>query len=55
MLNLQKKELILTIGKENKKNVSHFNDFFKSGRIRIFAYNYSLLTISPNLNTITIN
>ena len=49
------KELILTIGKENKKNVSHFNDFFKSGRIRIFAYNYSLLTISPNLNTITIN
>ena len=49
------KELILKVGKENKTNTTHFNDFFKSARIRIFAYNYSLLTISPNLNTITIS
>lgn len=54
MLN-DNKELILTIGKENKINQSHFNNFFKSGRLRIFAYSYSLLTVSPNLNTITIN
>ena len=48
------KELILTIGKENKINSTHFNNFYKSGRLRLFAYNYSLLTISPNLNTVTI-
>ena len=48
------KELILSIGKENKINAIHFNKFFKSGRLRLFAYNYSLLTISPSLNTVTI-
>ena len=48
------KELILTIGKENKINSTHFNNFYKSGRLRLFAYNYSLLTISPNLNTVTV-
>lgn len=49
------KELILTVGKENKINPTHFNNFYKSGRLRIFAYNYSLLTISSNLNTVTIS
>lgn len=53
MLN-DNKELILSIGKENKINQSHFNNLFKSGRLRIFAYSYSLLTVSPNLNTVTI-
>ena len=48
------KELILTVGKENKINTSYFNNFFKNARLRIFAYNYSLLTISPQLNTITL-
>lgn len=48
------KELILSIGKENKISATHFNNFYKSGRIRLFAYNYSLLTISPSLNTVTI-
>ena len=48
------KELILNIGKENKINPTYFNNFYKSGRLRLFAYNYSLLTISPNLNTVTI-
>ena len=48
------KELILTIGKENKINSTYFNNFYKSGRLRLFAYNYSLLTISPNLNTVTV-
>lgn len=49
------KELILKVGKENKTNTIHFNDFYKSGRLRIFAYNYSLLTVSPNLNTVTVS
>jgi hypothetical protein len=49
------KELILKVGKENKANTTHFNDFYKSGRLRIFAYNYSLLTVSPNLNTVTVS
>tara|TARA_Y100000591_G_scaffold131694_1_gene112848 strand:+ start:20610 stop:22232 length:1623 start_codon:yes stop_codon:yes gene_type:complete len=53
MLN-DNKELILNIGKENKINPTYFNNFYKSGRLRLFAYNYSLLTISPNLNTVTI-
>jgi len=49
------KELILTIGKENKLNTFYFNNFYKNGRLRIFAYNYSLLTVSPNLNSVTIS
>ena len=49
------KELIIRIGKEGKQNTNYFNNYFKNGRMRIFAYNYALLTVSPKLNTIIIN
>lgn len=48
------KELIIKMGKNNLITNTYFTNYFKSGRIRIFSYNYSLLTVSPSLNTITL-
>lgn len=48
------KELILKLGKNNLIENTYYNNYFKGGRIRMFSYNYSLLTVSPNLNSITL-
>lgn len=48
------KELILSIGKNNNTDQTYFNNFFKNGRIRIFAYNYALLSVIPQTNTVAV-
>jgi hypothetical protein len=48
------KELKIRVGKNNAESNTYYNDYFKDGRIRVFAYNYSLLTVSANLNTVTL-
>ena len=40
------KDLLITLGKYNKTDTNYFNNFFKSGRIRIFTQSYTLLKIS---------
>lgn len=42
------KELIVTVGKQNIPDITYFNNFFKQGELRIFGYNYTLLKISPS-------
>lgn len=48
MTHVESKELIIKVGKNNSDDDNnYFNNFFKSGRIRIFGYSYTLLKISP--------
>lgn len=49
------KQLKLTMGKQNVSSTSYFNDFFKSGTLRIFVMNYTMLNVDPNENLVTLD
>jgi len=48
-------QLNLTFGKNNiDDNGTHFNNFIKSGRLRMFVQNYAILKILPKLNRVQV-
>lgn len=49
------KQLKLTMGKQNVSSSSYFNDFFKSGTLRIFVMNYTMLNVNPIENLVTLD
>lgn len=49
------KQLKLTMGKQNVSSTSYFNDFFKSGTLRIFVMNYTMLNVNPVENLVTLD
>jgi hypothetical protein len=46
------KELIIKLGKQNITTSTYFSNYFKGGTLRIFTYSYTLLRISPSRNLV---
>lgn len=48
------KELIINVGKNNNITNDYFNNYYESGRIKVYSYNYALLNVYPQVNTVTL-
>lgn len=50
--NINNKDLIVSVGKNNSLENSYFNEYFKNGTITIFTTNYTMLKLSPTKDLI---
>ena len=50
--NINNKELLISLGINNKKDPNYFKNIFKSGIINIFTTNYTMLNVSTSKDII---
>ena len=50
--NINNKDIIVSIGKNNTLEKSYFSDYFKNGTINLYTVNYTMLKISPSKDVI---